>query len=146
MRIFTVGTSVREKEEFLSLLKVYRVECVVDVRAFPRSRFPHFESTALSSFLPQSGIKYVYMGKELGGYRKGGYKNYTKSASFEEGIRKVCDIASSLSTALMCCERLPWRCHRRYIADALRNMGHEVVHIIDESRTWVQKHGSSSTS
>ncbi len=33
--IFTLGTSTRSPEEFLALLKHYRIEKVVDVRRFP---------------------------------------------------------------------------------------------------------------
>ncbi|MCI0369960.1 MAG: DUF488 domain-containing protein [candidate division NC10 bacterium] len=38
-------------------------------------------------------------------------------------------------TAILCAERLPWRCHRRFIASALRLRGWEVVHTVERDRT-----------
>jgi uncharacterized protein (DUF488 family) len=30
----------------------------------------------------------------------------------------------------LCAEKLPWRCHRRLIAEVLHARGHDVVHLI----------------
>jgi len=32
----------------------------------------------------------------------------------------------------MCSERLPWRCHRKIISDALAALGFRVIHILGE--------------
>jgi uncharacterized protein (DUF488 family) len=37
---------------------------------------------------------------------------------------------------ILCAERFPGRCHRRYIADQLERDGVEVIHILDENRIW----------
>jgi uncharacterized protein (DUF488 family) len=37
-------------------------------------------------------------------------------------------------TAVMCAEALPWKCHRRLIADALVARGVEVVHLLGLGR------------
>jgi uncharacterized protein (DUF488 family) len=46
------------------------------------------------------------------------------------------EIGSSSVTTFLCAERLPWRCHRRWIGDSLIAKGWRVIHIVDERRTW----------
>ena len=79
--VYTLGTSTRSPQEFIDLLSSHGVEVVVDVRKFPSSRFEHFHRGKLASLLSESGIDYVYMGEELGGYRRGGYQNFTAHLS-----------------------------------------------------------------
>ena len=137
--IYTVGTSTRSAEEFTRLLKSRNVEVVVDVRRFPSSRFEHFSSDYFSRLLQNADIDYVYMGKELGGYRHGGYRAFTRSSEFIEGMEKLIQIASRGTVALVCAERFPWRCHRRFISAELEKQGWQVIHIIDYERDWQSK-------
>jgi hypothetical protein len=46
-------------------------------------------------------------------------------------------IARERKMAFICAERLPWRCHRRFIARELEKRGWQVIHIIDKGRDWV---------
>jgi len=140
--IYTVGTSNHSKEDFLGLLHHYAIETVVDVRRFPRSRFDHFTKENLASGLEKEGIDYLYFGKELGGFRKGGYEAYTKSANFQQSIDRLELTAKKGSTAVTCAERFPWKCHRRFIASSLILRGWQVVHIIDKDRVWSLKDAS----
>jgi len=136
-RIFTIGSSNRNFQEFLALLRVHKIAVVVDVRIFPYSeRFPHFVKESLEENIPASGLKYRYLGKELGGYRKGGYEAYMGSPDFAKGVEALEAIGREERAAFMCSERLPWKCHRRFIALELLNRGWEVVHIIESNRTW----------
>jgi len=48
----------------------------------------------MEKWLPEHGIEYVWLGKELGGYRKGGYKRHMRTKLFREGIKKLLEIAS----------------------------------------------------
>jgi uncharacterized protein (DUF488 family) len=137
--IYTVGTSTRSAEEFTRLLKSRNVEVVVDVRRFPSSRFEHFSSDHFSRLLRNADIDYVYMGKELGGYRRGGYQAFTSSSKFLEGMEKLIQIANRSMVALVCAERFPWRCHRRFISAELEKQGWRVIHIIDQERDWQSK-------
>jgi uncharacterized protein (DUF488 family) len=44
------------------------------------------------------------------------YATYITTRSEEqEDLEKLERIARSMTTALMCCERLPWRCHRKIL-------------------------------
>jgi uncharacterized protein (DUF488 family) len=137
--IYTVGTSTRSAEEFTRLLTSRDVAVVVDVRRFPSSRFEHFSSENFSRFLRHAYIDYVHMGEELGGYRRGGYQAFITSSEFSEGIDKLIQIASRSMVALVCAERFPWRCHRRFIGAELEKQGWQVIHIIDQERDWQSK-------
>ncbi|RLC94786.1 MAG: DUF488 domain-containing protein [Chloroflexi bacterium] len=134
--VYTVGTSTRSADEFVSLLKGLGVEAVVDVRRFPSSRFEHFRREEMATSLPKVGLGYHYLGDSLGGYRTGGYQAFSGSEEFRRGLDELERIAAERRTAVVCAERLPWRCHRRFIGDGLRERGWQVVHVIDEKRTW----------
>ena len=134
--IYTLGTSTHSKEEFLGLLKYYGIETVVDVRSFPQSRFEHFKKENLVRILQEMGANYIYLGKELGGFRKGGYVSYTKSIPYQEGISRLEQIGKESITVFICAERFPWRCHRRFIASSLEERRWQVVHIIEKDRIW----------
>ena len=133
--VYTVGHSTRSVEEFVSLLKEHQIEAVVDVRRFPRSRRnPQFNRERLEEILPREGIEYRWLGEELGGYRPGGYRAYIGTDGFERGIKLLEDLARRHRTAVMCAEKLWFRCHRRFIADRLSKQGWEVWHIIEPHR------------
>lgn len=134
--VYTLGTSTRTFTEFVALLKSVRVERVMDVRRFPGSRFQHFKREEMAKSLPHEGIGYSYLGQELGGYRAGGYEAFLASKEFERGLEMLEEIALERNSAIICAERLPWRCHRRFIGAELAKRGWQVVHIIDEKRVW----------
>lgn len=125
-----MGTGSRGLEEFLRLLLSHGVRRAVDVRRFPKSRFPHFCKDELERSLREQGIEYIWLGEQLGGYRKGGYEAWMKQNSFEEGLKLLMGLASSALTAFFCAERYPWRCHRRFIAKRLKEEGWEVIELI----------------
>ena len=137
--IYTIGTSNRTLEEFIRILKLYRIEILVDVRRFPTSKFEHFKKENLKAEIGKAGIRYHYLGEELGGYREGGYLEYVKTEKFANGLEKLVKIASKGRTALMCCEKFPWKCHRRFIGYELIKKGWKVMHVIDKDRVWIPK-------
>lgn len=151
MEFFTVGHSTRSLGEFLELLRAYAIEVVVDVRAFPTSeRFPHFAQGALAQALAEEGVIYVWLGQELGGYRRNGlgeaspnqawsslgFRNYADhmlTEDFEKGAKELLSLAKGKKVAILCAERWWWRCHRRLISDWLVAHGHRVIHIVDST-------------
>lgn len=139
--IYTLGTSDRSAEEFLRLLRGFGIQVVVDVRRFPSSRYEHFRGEELERLVEGGGMSYVYLGRELGGYRKVGYEYYVGSEGFREGLGRLQRLARGRRVAVLCAERLPWRCHRRFIARELEREGFTVVHVIDENRVWVPRGG-----
>jgi uncharacterized protein (DUF488 family) len=132
--VFTIGHSTRPIEEFISLLQNNNITQLVDVRTVPRSRHnPQFEQTALQQSLPKAGIAYIYC-QDLGGLRPKvkdstnlgwhnqsfrNYADYMQTDSFQEAITQLIKLSEQASTAIMCAEAVPWRCHRSLIADAL---------------------------
>lgn len=127
--IFTVGHSNMGIEEFLQLLRENQISTLVDVRRFPKSKFHHFNQNELKSHLEKHGVSYVFLGDLLGGFRKGGYEAYMASDDFKEGIRVLTDLCGNNVCAIMCAEKLYFRCHRRFIARYLEMLGWKVIHI-----------------
>jgi uncharacterized protein (DUF488 family) len=137
--IYTLGTSTRSFDEFLALLKEHKMEVGVDIRSFPTSRFSHFEKEYLQRNLESEGIQYLYLGKELGGFRKGGYVAYMEKDSFKKGLDRLEEVGREKKTAFFCSERFPWKCHRRWVSGKLIQKGWQVVHIIEKERIWIPK-------
>jgi len=137
--IYTLGTSNRKQEEFIELLKLYRIEALIDVRRFPTSRWEHFKRENLQSLTKKENIKYFYLGKELGGYRKEGYEKYMQTDFFKKAIEKLEKIAIRMKSTLVCAEKFPWRCHRRFIGYFLEERGWRVIHIIEKQKIWERK-------
>jgi len=137
--IYTLGTSTRTEKEFIALLKHYGIETVADVRSFPKSRFEHFTRHNLERTLEGEGIGYVYLGRDLGGFRSGGYLAYTATAAYQKGLTALETIGRDSLTAFLCAERMPWKCHRRFVAASLEEKGWEVCHIIEKDKVWRPK-------
>jgi len=132
--IYSIGHSTRTLSELVSLLAAYDIEAVADVRRFPHSRHnPQFNKETLESELPALGIEYHWLGETLGGFR-GGYTDYMSTEDFKRGLAELERIARGKRTAFMCAEKLFFRCHRRFIADALVEHGWRVLHIIEKGR------------
>jgi len=137
--LYTLGTSTRTIEEFLALFQEHVIEVGVDIRSFPTSRFPHFIKRPLQKKLESVGIVYYYLGKELGGFRKGGYPAYMETESFQKGFKRLEEIGRKRRTAFFCSERFPWRCHRRWVARRLVQKRWKVIHIIERGKVWVPR-------
>jgi uncharacterized protein (DUF488 family) len=145
-RIYSIGHSTRDIEEFLSLLKRESVRRVADVRAFPTSRrFPHFNRDELARSLSAAGMEYAHH-PDLGGRRVPrtdsrntawrnagfrGYADYMETPRFRDALGQLVDGALESPTAMMCSEAVPWRCHRSLLADAFLALDWEVCHILD---------------
>jgi uncharacterized protein (DUF488 family) len=151
-RIFTVGHSNLSFEQFASLLKEHEIRLVADIRRFPSSRkFPHFNSSTLSELLAPENIDYLWL-ESLGGRRDTekdsksvnvglksiGFRNYADYMATEEFRRAVQELLSAAEqsrTAVMCAEKLYWKCHRRLLSDYLTAWHVKVIHILDYGRT-----------
>jgi len=128
--IWTIGHSNRSIDTFLELLSEHGIQVLVDVRRFPTSKSEHFKREHMKKWLPEHGTEYVWSGKELGGYRRGGYKRHMRTKLFREGIKRLLEIAKDKHTCVMCMEVNPKYCHRRFISEHLERRGVKVVHII----------------
>ena len=121
---------------------------LVDIRSIPMSRrLPHFNRENLETELPKVGMEYVWL-RELGGRRKRqtanspnvalrndsfrNYADYMLTPEFEHGIEILLQISQRGPTAIMCAERVYFRCHRMLVSDYLTAHGHDVLHIDNE--------------
>ena len=134
MKVYTIGHSTHPIEEFIELLEKYKVKQLVDIRTVPGSRHnPQFGQKALEKSMKDAGIDYVYM-KNLGGLRPKvkesvnmgwrnqsfrNYADYMQTDEFREGVEELIDRAQDKTSAIMCAEAVPWRCHRSLVGDAL---------------------------
>ena len=60
-RLCSVGHSNQSQEEFLELLRKHDVNCIVDVRSVPASKYiPQFNMEPLKRFLKKNGIQYLH--------------------------------------------------------------------------------------
>jgi uncharacterized protein (DUF488 family) len=135
--IYTVGTSNRSIDEFIDILKAHKIKIAIDIRSFPTSkRFPYFNQESLTNVLEKEDFKYIYLGKELGGFRKCGYECYMETDQFKQGIEKIEEIAKKDLAVFFCAEKLYFHCHRRFIAEVLAQRGWRVFHIIEKERIY----------
>src|SRR5437879_8546825 len=82
--LFTIGHSSADWQTFLAALQQFEITLLIDVRSRPRSpRFPHFSQPELEQSLCNAGIRYLFLGEELGGrpddpkvYREDGLVDY----------------------------------------------------------------------
>ena len=149
-RIFTLGHSNRTEQGLLAVLDAHGVRTVCDVRSFPRSRRnPHFDRDALEASLGAAGVRYVFLGREIGGHRRSdrddsphteisdplfrAYADHLESEDFARGVEVLLAEAGRGPVAAMCAERDPKHCHRSFLADVLVALhDREVVHLVDE--------------
>jgi uncharacterized protein (DUF488 family) len=147
--VLTIGHSTRPLGGFIEPLQSCGVQRIVDVRTIPRSRHnPQFNREALSAALRKAKIGYVHLAK-LGGLRHArrdsvnagwrnasfrGFADYMQTPDFESGLARLIELAKKKSTAIMCAEAVPWRCHRSLIADALLVRRVPVEHILSGAR------------
>ncbi|HEY9731021.1 MAG TPA: DUF488 domain-containing protein [Drouetiella sp.] len=140
-RLYSVGHSNVPIGKFIDLLKQHEIQVVVDVRSHPFSKYAtHFNYDAIQPALKDASIKYLYMGKELGGMpknpefydREGNlvYARVAQTQEFQESIARLVRGARTHTIALMCGEENPTGCHRRHLlGPALKRQDLELLHI-----------------
>jgi uncharacterized protein (DUF488 family) len=131
-RVYTLGYDGRPWDEFVKILKTHMINKVIDVRRFPTSKFYIYKKELLSRLLNLYSIEYYWLGEYLGGFR-GGYLEYMRTKNYWRGIDELLKIikCDNNYSVIICRERIPWRCHRRFISSTLLQLGYEVIHIID---------------
>ena len=144
--LFTVGHSTHPVEHFINLLDWHHIDVVADVRSTPYSRYnPQYNRDELKGNLRESGISYVFMGKEFGArsddpscYREGRvqYAALATSEPFQSGVGRINEgVAKGHRIALMCAEKDPLECHRTIlVAQTLDREGFEIAHILEDGQ------------
>ena len=157
--IWTIGHSTRSAEEFNYILKVHEIAVLVDVRSFPGSkRYPQFNKEQLKQSLADVGISYLHS-PALGGRRQPNpksknlawknasfraYADHLETDEFRHGVKELLEVGGTERAVVMCAEALWWRCHRSLIADYLKSIGWEVLHIESEKQAQLHPYTSAA--
>ncbi len=145
--IYTVGHSNHPLERVVELLRRHEIEVLADVRSQPYSQYaPHFDRPSIEPALKAAGLRYIYLGKELGGRPRGAefydpddgrvlYGRVADTPLFLDGIRRLEIGIQRYRVAIMCSEECPEGCHRRLlVARVLVARGVAVRHIRADGR------------
>lgn len=136
--LFTIGHSTHEFSTFLDLLVRHEIEWVADVRSNPASRLPWFSRAALQHALKAAGLRYVFLGDELGARRaerecyvghRADYGLIAKTPAFQHGLDRLQKGVKDYRIALMCSEREPLDCHRTILVSREAKPFADVFHI-----------------
>lgn len=144
VHLYTVGHSNQTLSQLVGLLQRHGIDTVADVRSMPYSRrLPQFNRPELEAELPRHGIRYVFLGKELGARREeetaydglqAAYERVARLPAFQRGLERVMHgLSKGLTLALLCAERDPLTCHRAILVSRhLQNRGVDVEHILGD--------------
>lgn len=156
-QLFSVGHSNQSIEEFYELLESQRIDCILDVRSMPYSKYtPQYNEEPLKAWLNQHEVLYVPFGKHFGARRsdclketefvKKGIKETKPQVNFELGVTTP-DFLSGVErlnkaldqnrrVSLMCSEADPLGCHRfSFISRHFYDLGWDVQHIMRDENT-----------
>ena len=151
MELFTIGHSNHSIEVFIALLQQHGVTALADVRSHPYSRYlPHFNQTPLKTALFDAGIRYVFLGRELGARPsdptcyvdgKALYEIIASTELFSQGIQRILKGAETYKIALMCAEKDPITCHRAIlVGQHLREFTLDINHILRNGNLETHQH------
>jgi uncharacterized protein (DUF488 family) len=139
--LYTIGHSNHDQEYFCELLLQHGIDVLADVRSSPYSRYTsQFNAQQLKAALAAKGIRYVFLGDQLGGrptdpehYDQQGYALYyrmARSEPFLQGIERLVSGMRQYRVALMCSEEDPAVCHRfLLVSRVMAEQGAEIQHI-----------------
>lgn len=145
--IYTIGHSNYKMDDFLSVVSSYGIDIIIDVRSAPYSKYcPQFNKEVIKNSLDRAGIKYLFLGKELGARpddlscyygRRAQFDLLRKTDLFKKGISRLKEEASKGGElAIMCSEKNPIDCHRTIlISRVLKEEELEVKHILNDAET-----------
>lgn len=145
MDIFTIGHSNYNVEKLIDMLRYYNINCVVDIRGTPYSKYNiQYNKETIRDTLIKEGFVYIYMAKEFAAkrenkvsYNKEGYSDFEKvidEEDFKNGINRLrigCE--KGYRIVLLGAMQDPIRCHRSILVGReLVKHGFTVKHILDD--------------
>jgi len=122
--LYTIGyQGLKDGNELVSILEAYQIDVLLDIRSKPYSRKKAFNKKRLEQIMELSGLKYQWVGANLGGF-----------AEIEESaIRDLAEKQKDRAICIMCMEADPMKCHRETeIGKRIREYGVKVHHITKE--------------
>lgn len=136
--ILTIGYEGLTSPEFLARLREAGAQRLIDVRWRPGSRKRGLSKTPLTEQTVDIGISYCHyknLGtppeirrklRDTGTYDWDEYKAFL--AQQTESVEAVAQLAANETIALMCYEADPDQCHRKLVAEALRELTSLEIH------------------
>ncbi len=130
----TIGYEAATLPEVMARLKAAGVEVLIDVRAVAASRRAGFSKTILRNSLEAEGIAYEHLrglgtpkpGREAA--RKGRiaemeaiFAGHMATPEAQDGLARAIAITRENHAALLCFEACAAGCHRRIVADLIRD-------------------------
>jgi len=145
MEIFTIGHSNYNVEKLIDMLRYYNINCVVDIRGTPYSKYNvQYNKETIKNTLIKEGFVYIYMAKEFAAKRENkesyndeGYSDFEKviyEEEFKQGINRLkIGCKKGYRIALLGAMQDPIRCHRSILVGReLVKHGFIVKHILDD--------------
>ena len=141
--IYTIGYEGADPDRFRDTLAGAGIELVADVRAVALSRKRGFSKNILRAGLAEAGIGYrhwIDLGTPKAGReaaRAGATERMHKifceqlaTAGAQAQFEELAALAGEQSVCLLCFERDPAQCHRRIIAERLKERGFEAIDLM----------------
>ena len=145
IEIYTLGHSNYPFDKFIEILKKYDINCVVDIRSTPYSKYnTQYNKEFLHETLKNLGYTYIYMADEFGAkrrtrnsYNDEGYADFDKvilEEDFKKGIERLkVGCAKNYKIVLLGAMQEPIRCPRAILLGReLIKEGFNVKHIMHE--------------
>lgn len=144
--MFTIGYATKPINDFIAQLHRQHVTVVADIRSVPYSKaFFDYHQEALMLHLQNAGIRYVYLGPELGPRSRDPahydeanqvqFDRLMQSGLFRSGITRLFDgMNKGYSIALVCACKDPAICHRSLLVgwSLKHQFNHELNHILHD--------------
>jgi uncharacterized protein (DUF488 family) len=143
-RLYSIGHSNQSLEEFIGLLNVHSINCVIDVRSIPASKYsPQFNQDGLKCYLKAHNIQYLHFGDEFGARRTDcldeneqvDFEKAVETPLFKKGVERVMKgLEKGFRIAFMCSEADPLECHRfSLVSRFFYDNGVDVQHILKDA-------------
>jgi uncharacterized protein (DUF488 family) len=131
----TIGYEGATIREVLDALQDAGIQTLVDVRAVAMSRRPGFAKTALSTHLAERGIAYLHF-RALGTPAEGRaaarsgrtevmhriFREHLATDTAQAELLQLADLVRGRTkVCILCFEADPAKCHRRIVAEAIRD-------------------------
>lgn len=146
MILYTIGFTKKSAEAFFELLKAYQIELLIDVRLNNRSQLAGFTKGADIQYFLRELCNAQYLHCEEYAPTKALLSSYhagkTSWAEYETEFDHILESRGDYKTfpqkysefsriCLLCSEPTPEQCHRRLVAEKIKQANHDIdiVHL-----------------
>jgi len=130
--LFTIGYEGRTQAELIDQLRLAGVTLLIDVRALPLSRKAGFSKRVLAASVEATGLAYAHL-RPLGTPKPGRdaarrgdahaleriYAEHLQGDPAQHALAEATALAREHRACLLCYERDPACCHRRFVAELI---------------------------